>query len=240
MNDSDTHTTDQEETDGPAEETGKPHQDEGRDRNARSRNEGEDGDRDGSESGHEDESRHDGDHSGDREQEKPLWERPERMVSSTASDARDGRSFPPALDRVGDRDLFIGNFESAQSEYQDRSFEWVISLTHDPQDRTDHHHPLNDGRGNDLETFEAAVEAAKRAIEADGDVLIHCAAGISRSAAVIATALASLERRKFNDVVDEIHRHRSEIAPNPALRYLARQCLGEQPSDYEQRYATER
>ena len=119
--------------------------------------------------------------------------------------------------RVGGRDLFLGNALAAHPDEHDLSFDSVLSATDEERPFTTHHHPLTDGPGIESRSFEAAVDDARRLYRRDGRVLIHCRAGISRSAALVATALAAEEGRAFADALDEVHEARPLAMPHPAL-----------------------
>lgn len=130
------------------------------------------------------------------------------------------------LARVGDRDAYIGNVHAADPSYHDRSFEFVLSATKDPRPLTTHHHPLVDGADNDWRTFAAAVDASRDLLARDGTTLVHCRAGISRSATLLATAIAAEERRGLHEALDAVNRARPFAIPNPplladAVTYLA-------------------
>jgi atypical dual specificity phosphatase len=127
----------------------------------------------------------------------------------------------PVVRRVGDRDLFLGNALAARPEKHDLSFDFVLSTTDEKRPLTTHHHPLTDGPGNEWTAFEAAVDNARRLYRRDGRLLIHCRAGISRSAALVATALAAEEDRTFADALNEVHEARPLAMPHPALHESA-------------------
>ena len=124
----------------------------------------------------------------------------------------------PVVRQVGGRNLYLGNVHAATATDHGHEFDHVVSATVDEQPSTTHHCPLADGPGNDWETFAAAVDATRRYYEADGSTLVHCRAGVSRSATLIATALAAEENRSFADALDEIHETRPIATPHPALR----------------------
>src|SRR5882762_9101732 len=64
--------------------------------------------------------------------------------------------------------------------------------------------PLNDGAGNPPEFLRTAVEAAMQLIAAKCPTLICCGAGMSRSPAVAAMAIARLRREPAEKVLLEI------------------------------------
>lgn len=78
-----------------------------------------------------------------------------------------------------------------------------------------------DGRVNEPDAFEAAVETARALYQQPGHTLIHCAAGISRSPTVIATVLAVEEQRSFDASVEIVQRFRNAADPHPKLRLNA-------------------
>lgn len=119
--------------------------------------------------------------------------------------------------RVGDRDAFIGNKHAADPAYHDRSFEHVLSATQDPKPLTTHHHSLDDGPDNEWDAFAAAVDDARQLLASDGSTLVHCRAGVSRSATLLATAIAAEERRPFRDALRDVQTARPPAMPHPAL-----------------------
>lgn len=130
------------------------------------------------------------------------------------------------LARVGDRDAYIGNVHAADPAAHDRSFEYVLSATTDPQPLTTHHCPLVDGADNDWRTFAAAVETTRDLLARDGATLVHCRAGISRSTTLLAAAIAANEGRGLHEALDAVNRARPFATPNPpllsdAITYLA-------------------
>lgn len=123
----------------------------------------------------------------------------------------------PVLARVPRRDVWLGNVHAADGTTHGRSFSHVLSLTAAPQPATTHHRPFADDRDHDRGAFRAAVDDARALFARDGDVLVHCKAGISRSAAVLATAIAAADRRPFRDALDVVHAARPVATPHPAL-----------------------
>lgn len=127
----------------------------------------------------------------------------------------------PVLRRIGDRDLYLGNASAADPARRDGvEFEYVLTLT-DVQPGTTHHHPLVDGEGTEWRAFEAAVDTASDLHRREGPLLVHCKAGVSRSATVTATLLAATENRSFADALGEVQEARPYATPNPALHELA-------------------
>jgi atypical dual specificity phosphatase len=127
----------------------------------------------------------------------------------------------PVIARVGDRDCFIGNALAADPSAHDRRFEHVLSATEERQPSTTHHHPLVDGPGNHPAAFAAAVDDARDLLGGDGDVLVHCKAGISRSATLLATAIAAEEARSFRSALAAVRDARPPATPHPKLHQAA-------------------
>lgn len=129
----------------------------------------------------------------------------------------------PVVRRIDDRDLYIGNRLAADPDRHDRSFEfeYVLSVGSDEYPLTTHHHPLEDGPGNEWAVFEAAVETARELYRRDGSLLVHCKAGISRSTTLLATTLAAEEDRTFADALALVQRARPFAIPHPALHERA-------------------
>jgi len=123
----------------------------------------------------------------------------------------------PVLVRVPGRDAWLGNVHAATECARARSFAFVLSLTETAQPATTHHRPFADARDHDDAAFRAAVDDARTLLERDGDVLVHCKAGVSRSAAVLATAIAATDHRSFHDALDLVRSARPVATPHPAL-----------------------
>jgi atypical dual specificity phosphatase len=123
----------------------------------------------------------------------------------------------PVLVRVPDRDAWLGNVHAAAERSHEPSFSAVLSLTEDAQPATTHHRPFADARDHDDGAFHAAVDDARTLLARDGDVLVHCKAGVSRSAAVLATAIAATDHRSFRDALDTVRSVRPVATPHPAL-----------------------
>jgi hypothetical protein len=130
----------------------------------------------------------------------------------------------PVAVRLGDRDCFLGN-EAAATPACDREFDRVLSLTREPKPRTTDHHPLTDDDANDWREFAAACDTARDLLRAEGSTLIHCRAGVSRSAAVAAAAIAASEHRPFVDALHGVQDARPHAIPHPALHALGVQYV---------------
>lgn len=127
----------------------------------------------------------------------------------------------PIVRRIGERELFLGNWYAADPARHDRSFAYVLSATADERPLTTHHHPLDDGPDNNWPAFEAAVDAARTLYRRAGSVLIHCKAGISRSSVLVATAIAAEEDRWLDEAFAIVHDARPHAVSHPALHESA-------------------
>lgn len=123
---------------------------------------------------------------------------------------------------------------SVAREYGDE-FEHVITLSRDDvhsnvgsHEHTTQHVPLYDGPQTDYADFERAVGVTIKAIEThDGSVLVHCQAGISRSATVLIAALAHIDEVAWDEARSEVWEAKPSIVPNPSLMDHAHEFLGE-------------
>ncbi|EMA42502.1 protein-tyrosine phosphatase family protein [Halococcus saccharolyticus] len=127
----------------------------------------------------------------------------------------------PIVRRIGERELYLGNEAATDPVQHDHTFEFVLSVTTDERPLTTHHHPLDDGPGNDWPTFEAAVDTARALYRRDGSLLIHCKAGISRSSALVAITIAAEEDRRLDDAFAIVHEARPHAVSHPALHEAA-------------------
>jgi atypical dual specificity phosphatase len=127
----------------------------------------------------------------------------------------------PVVRRIGARDLYLGNVHAADPDRHDRSFDFVLSATRDPQPLTTHHHPIVDGPEIEWPRFEAAVDTTRDLFRRDGSLLVHCTAGISRSTTLVATTLAAEEELSLSDALDAVTDVRPFAQPHPSLHELA-------------------
>lgn len=140
----------------------------------------------------------------------------------------------PVCRRLGSRSLYIGDRRAANPDTYEGApvaFADVVTLSRRREPLTTHHHPLDDGANNRPAEFDAAVDTARALARTEGGLLVHCAAGISRSATVLATAIAAEESRAFTEGLTVVQRHRERACPHPALRKQARRYLDDTPRD---------
>lgn len=126
--------------------------------------------------------------------------------------------------RIGDRDLWIANSGGVKPDSLKKlnlDPEHVISLNRTPTGATTDYHPLRDAYLNDQREFVEAVKTARKRYRQSGQTIINCAAGISRSATVIATTIAAEEELSFDAAVSEIKETRPKADPHPKLRLSA-------------------
>ena len=148
---------------------------------------------------------------------------------ASVHDGRDSSTVPvrplgyveprPVVRWIGDRSLALGNARAAESPTV--GFDAVLSLTESERPLTTHHRPLIDGPETEWPAFAAAVDCARRLHRRDGSLLVHCTAGISRSAVVIATTIAAEEGRSFREALQTVQAARPHAIPHPALWELA-------------------
>ena len=127
------------------------------------------------------------------------------------------------MDLVGP-DLFVGTLADATNSHQLEKDEitTVVSLTHETPDVSEptlniYSIPLIDGPQNNRDQFTKAVQATVTAL-ADGErVLVHCAAGASRSPTVAATALALTEEMELQNAIQQVADNRDTVDPHEAL-----------------------
>lgn len=138
--------------------------------------------------------------------------------------------FPWALAiRLGERPLWVGNGGAADPEHLAElgvDPGAVVSLTLHQTSATTDHYPLNDGVINDPRVFGDAVETVREYYREDTVTLVHCAAGISRSSTVLATAIAAEEGYLIEGAVDTVRKYRERARPHPKLRINACDYLG--------------
>ena len=92
-------------------------------------------------------------------------------------------------------------------------------------------HPLTDGQAAEWAPFAAATDTVRGALDADESVLCHCSAGISRSGAVVAAALAVRHDESFDAGLERVVAAKPNVNPHPALRALGERYVAERDSN---------
>jgi hypothetical protein len=93
------------------------------------------------------------------------------------------------------------------------------------------HCPFHDGHEIPPEKFAAAMAFMRFASEHNGKILVHCAAGISRSTVIVASFLHYSGQMEFNDAIKYIMSRRPIVNPAAATLNSARKLLGAWPYD---------
>lgn len=125
------------------------------------------------------------------------------------------------MDEVADG-ILVGTESDAGDEslLGAHDIDTVVSVTHSEPDtgeipRLDV--PMIDGPQNDYRTFTDAVQTVLTQRDAGHCVLIHCAAGSSRSPAVAATAMTQLTEQTLNQSFNQVLERRPATDPHDAL-----------------------
>jgi hypothetical protein len=91
---------------------------------------------------------------------------------------------------------------------------------------------------HDYSRFEAAVDYVVRSIERGDTVLVHCQAGVSRSAAVATTALVSVSEDSLREAFDRVRAVRANVNPHPELQRSMERYTGGSfsytPAEYDE------
>ena len=127
------------------------------------------------------------------------------------------------MDLVGP-DLFVGTLADATDSHRLEKDEItvVVSLTHENPDFSaqaldTHSIPLIDGPQNSRDQFTKAVKETVTALTNGERVLVHCAAGASRSPTVAGTALALVQEMDLEDAIQQVANSRDAVDPHEAL-----------------------
>lgn len=126
--------------------------------------------------------------------------------------------------------LYLGDRFDAEDQdlLSDRDIGHVVSLNHEPFPCTDTHHPLSDGE-NPQSEFDRAVDLVRELYGEEEAVLVHCAAGVSRSVAVVASVLAVEDGVPFQQALEVIEEEKPNVDPAPELREQAANYLDDAP-----------
>ena len=144
--------------------------------------------------------------------------------------------------QVGGRNLWIGNVGAIKPRLLDEmdfNPEYVVSVNGTATAITTDHYPLKDEHINDHQQFSNAVRTTRNHIRSEGTVLVNCSVGVSRSATVIATAVAAEDGQSFDTAVAEIRETRPRAKPHPKLKLNAYAYLMTEENRVDARYQIE-
>ena len=128
--------------------------------------------------------------------------------------------------------IFVGTEADASDEslLEAHGIDAVVSLTHnEPEtgDITRLDAPMVDGPQNSYQSFADAVQSVLTSRDDGQRVLIHCAAGSSRSPSVAATAITCLTANTLNESFNQVLERRPETDPHDALIRQAAKVINE-------------
>lgn len=133
------------------------------------------------------------------------------------------------MDKINEQ-LYITDIKATREEKAQsirEEVDVIINYSKRYHGTADIYYPLADRKMKSQERFAGAVKNLIRELRNDKNVCVHCAAGISRSVTVAATALAVIEESNWVAEFQKIKDERNQANPNPQLRNHARQYLGE-------------
>lgn len=118
--------------------------------------------------------------------------------------------------------IFVGTEADASDEslLHAHGIDAVVSLTHNEPETGDVTRvdvPMIDGSQNSYQSFADAVKAVLTRRDDGQRVLIHCAAGSSRSPSVAATAMTCLTENTLNESFNQVLERRPETDPHDVL-----------------------
>ncbi|CAJ1962951.1 unnamed protein product [Cylindrotheca closterium] len=74
-----------------------------------------------------------------------------------------------------------------------------------------------------LDTLDVPLQFIEKILAEDGKVLVHCNAGVSRSAAIIIAHLIKHQRMSYDSALERIRHHRPSAKPNAGFEQQLRQ-----------------
>lgn len=97
----------------------------------------------------------------------------------------------------------------------------VVNVSGYESKHADLWYPLRDGK-NQQKRFDAVVHNILKMMSNRETVLVHCAAGVSRSAAVCIAVLMQSDNLDYITAYEEVRDIRNNINPKPELELLAK------------------
>ena len=125
--------------------------------------------------------------------------------------------------------LFLGSYEAASSpieDFEQRNIGFVLSIGHKTYLPPMHEGKLvyfcceceDESATNLLPLFDVFHSFIERARETNRGILVHCAAGISRSTTCVVSYLMAKRNLPFNDALKLVKSKRTFVSPNAGFR----------------------
>jgi protein-tyrosine phosphatase len=117
-------------------------------------------------------------------------------------------------------DLFLSGLECANpSSLEEKDISNVISVLKNPEPLPKKYRhekiEVDDTFGQGIEThFERAHQVIDEALQNNEKILVHCRAGISRSATIVISYIMKSQRMKFEDALKFVKSKRRIVSPN--------------------------
>jgi atypical dual specificity phosphatase len=122
--------------------------------------------------------------------------------------------------RIDDR-IFLSGFPS-QEAIDSNGITHVINVTQEPANYNCGHIlniPIGDRQDVPInEYFDLAHEFIQNALDSDGTVLVHCYAGISRSATILISYFMKTRNMNSADAFEYVRARRPIVSPNMGFR----------------------
>ncbi len=142
--------------------------------------------------------------------------------------------------------LFVGGYAAASSlHYHNPGKITAVLCVHQVMDYPQNpnivymHVPFNDGEGIPPTQFVKCLGWLKFMYENGHTILVHCAAGISRSVTTLASFMHYQGLADFNAALDQIRMRRPVASPAPAVLNSAKKMLHVYPYDGTYEYTAE-
>jgi hypothetical protein len=134
--------------------------------------------------------------------------------------------------------LYVGGYAAAQAlaDYNPANITAVLNVHHAPDAKRSPniiymHVPFADGEAIPKRQFVECLGWLKFMYETGHTILVHCAAGISRSVTIVTSAMHYLGLLDFNSALDRIRMSRPVANPAPVTLNSAKKFLGVWPED---------
>jgi len=128
-------------------------------------------------------------------------------------------------DNITDK-VWLGSLISAKNKHylKSKGITHILSILKEskpyhPEDFTYHCIPIEDMDGENIKSyFVEAIQFIDTCVNANGSVLVHCAAGVSRSATIVIAYVMKSQKLSFEEAIQLVQTRRTVICPNYGFR----------------------